>query len=61
MATCETPFSRRRLVEAPQTFMEWWFTVRWEWLHRNWKPTRQKMKAFDRDLDLYRKNGRTPW
>lgn len=29
------------------------FTVRWQWKNRNWKPTRQKLKAFYRDYDRY--------
>ena len=40
---------------------EWWFEVKWMWRHRRWKPTRQKMKAFDRDLELYLETGKTPW
>lgn len=29
------------------------FTVRWHWKNRNWKPTRQKLKAFNRDYNRY--------
>ena len=63
MAWCSL-YRQRDCLDEPicrGVVKEWWFTVRWEWMHRNWAPTRQKMKAYHRDLTLYRESGRTPW
>lgn len=43
------------------TLREFWFTVRWQWRNRTWNPTRQKDKAFRRDLAKFKAAGVTPW
>ena len=40
---------------------EYFFRRRWFWRNRKWKPTRQKIKAFERDLAAYKAKGVTPW
>lgn len=58
------PYQQRDWLDEPtsiQNLKAWWFTVRWCWIHRNWSPTRQKLKAYDRDLERYRKTGRKPF
>lgn len=45
----------------PGIFRQWLFKVRWMWHNREWLPSRQKMKAFDRDMTAYRETGVVPW
>lgn len=40
---------------------EFLFYLRWHWKHRHWQPTRQKEKAYRRDLKIYMNTGRKPW
>lgn len=35
---------------------EFLFVLRWQWRNRTWEPTRQKDKAFKRDLAKFKKN-----
>lgn len=42
-------------------FKIWWFTRRWEKHYADWKPTRQRRKAFQRDLAAYLERGVWPW
>lgn len=32
-----------------------WFCIKWRWKHRNWKNTRQKFKAMEKE---WLKNGK---
>lgn len=40
---------------------EYLFYLRWHWHNRTWQPTRQKEKAYRRDLNIYLTTGRKPW
>lgn len=40
---------------------EYLFYLRWHWHNRHWQPTRQKEKAYRRDLAKYRAEGVKPW
>lgn len=40
---------------------EFLFYLRWMWRNRSWKPTRQKEKAYRRDLQRYLAEGVKPW
>lgn len=47
--------------KRPGPFRLWLFEVRWLWVHRSWKPTRQKHKAFQRDYERFAQGGIKPW